>query len=721
MKNDLENSLQYKPESLRIVAEDFTKTHYRLDGVISKEFEKFLDQGVNSKSDFLILKEIESKASNQIEKALSKHIQTIEKYLTDLLEMPNMTKDVTMSYFDYRIKKFRTFIEEIRTVIQPYNVDGRIEASVISFLSTTIIQWLFKNKEFVYNFERKEGRDPSFSCMMFRKLFSLDNIALKLNAIGISVLANQLFNNQNTNLITSYDFKLIMYELIDIYDSFHKSDVFINFEVSKVEVKDFSKIAENTFNFIHENYQINIPEQPLNLDYQQRLKTSGYGKRTPKLVSKDVRAISFLTEDYTDKAMYDKKIISMLVIKQDDSLWGYGNNSHGNLGLGHLDYVPSEVKIMDDVKKVVSAKNYFVVLKNDGTVWTMGIPEIEESLNFVFKFLNMDLINEFGLSPDIRFISKDNGLISYKGENKDFVDACLRILFYNLKPQLISYDVSDVQVIKTHSPRVMKVYVDIKGKWHDLVCSEFIERVTMSADQVIKSVMQSCDYSLSPSVTVDYQKMISLSKRLPSLKRNETNIEFSLIENVLIAKLKKEGQIDTSIVICREVNSVIIDELSAIYIIDLNGYFYLSELDTYEIISTLLDNEKDKTEIEKDEIDSGIKFVKVLEYARELKEFNDGVLIVSGDYYIKRIYYGYDYNGEAIGVYMDTISDDVKYLQSYKDYIGYVAESKAYLVNVYAKVSSDAVERFYKMTEDNIGGFEDSEQIITYGDWDAFV
>jgi hypothetical protein len=153
----------------------------------------------------------------------------------------------------------------------------------------------------------------------------------------------------------------------------------------------------------------------------------------------------------------------------------------------------------------------------------------------------------------------------------------------------------------------------------------------------------------------------------------------------------------------------------------LNGYLYLSELDTYEIISTLLDNEKDKTEIEKDEIDSEIKFVKVLEYARELKEFNDGVLIVSGDYYIKRIYYGYDYNGEAIGVYMDTISDDVKYLQSYKDYIGYVAESKAYLVNVYAKVSSDAVERFYKMTEDNIGGFEDSEQIITYGDWDAFV
>jgi hypothetical protein len=84
----------------------------------------------------------------------------------------------------------------------------------------------------------------------------------------------------------------------------------------------------------------------------------------------------------------------ILIIKQDQSLWGMGNNSYGQLAQGKMDkslekqiiddlkwknktesspgYYDEPVKIMDDVKSAAADYTVSEVLKNDGTVWTFG-------------------------------------------------------------------------------------------------------------------------------------------------------------------------------------------------------------------------------------------------------------------------------------------------------------------------------------------------------------
>ena len=83
-----------------------------------------------------------------------------------------------------------------------------------------------------------------------------------------------------------------------------------------------------------------------------------------------------------------------LFVKNDNTLWGLGNNYHGQLAQGEMNKSLEEqiaeglrhmnktsctpekfdepVKIMDDVKSAVANGALTIVLKNDGTVWTFG-------------------------------------------------------------------------------------------------------------------------------------------------------------------------------------------------------------------------------------------------------------------------------------------------------------------------------------------------------------
>lgn len=63
--------------------------------------------------------------------------------------------------------------------------------------------------------------------------------------------------------------------------------------------------------------------------------------------------------------------VFIAIVKEDNSLWCKGQNSHGQLGLGHTDFVDSATKVTDNVK-CVAADNHMLVLKNDGTVWSCG-------------------------------------------------------------------------------------------------------------------------------------------------------------------------------------------------------------------------------------------------------------------------------------------------------------------------------------------------------------
>lgn len=63
--------------------------------------------------------------------------------------------------------------------------------------------------------------------------------------------------------------------------------------------------------------------------------------------------------------------LHIATIKEDGTLYCWGRNSHGQLGLGHSNYVDTPTKVTDNVKSV-AADIHTLILKNDGTVWSCG-------------------------------------------------------------------------------------------------------------------------------------------------------------------------------------------------------------------------------------------------------------------------------------------------------------------------------------------------------------
>ena len=58
-----------------------------------------------------------------------------------------------------------------------------------------------------------------------------------------------------------------------------------------------------------------------------------------------------------------------LAVKQDGSLWAWGDNEAGQLGTGDTISKLSPSKIMDDVSSIFVASTLNVVVKRDGSVW----------------------------------------------------------------------------------------------------------------------------------------------------------------------------------------------------------------------------------------------------------------------------------------------------------------------------------------------------------------
>ena len=63
---------------------------------------------------------------------------------------------------------------------------------------------------------------------------------------------------------------------------------------------------------------------------------------------------------------------TIVAIKEDNTLWGFGRNQYGCLGLGHTSEVSSMTYITDNVNKVSAGLRNLLVLKNDGTLWGAG-------------------------------------------------------------------------------------------------------------------------------------------------------------------------------------------------------------------------------------------------------------------------------------------------------------------------------------------------------------
>ncbi|MEW6447431.1 MAG: stalk domain-containing protein [Bacillota bacterium] len=66
-----------------------------------------------------------------------------------------------------------------------------------------------------------------------------------------------------------------------------------------------------------------------------------------------------------------------LAVKSDGTVWAWGNNSRGQLGIGSWDYedihsVPVQVKNLTGIIAVAAGESHSLALKEDGTVWAWG-------------------------------------------------------------------------------------------------------------------------------------------------------------------------------------------------------------------------------------------------------------------------------------------------------------------------------------------------------------
>lgn len=73
---------------------------------------------------------------------------------------------------------------------------------------------------------------------------------------------------------------------------------------------------------------------------------------------------------------FEYSIESCFVIKNDNTLWGWGSNYKGSLGIGNTkeQYIYSPQRIADDVKTIHDVGNNYshFLVKNDNTLWFFG-------------------------------------------------------------------------------------------------------------------------------------------------------------------------------------------------------------------------------------------------------------------------------------------------------------------------------------------------------------
>jgi alpha-tubulin suppressor-like RCC1 family protein len=77
---------------------------------------------------------------------------------------------------------------------------------------------------------------------------------------------------------------------------------------------------------------------------------------------------------FTTWTTVKKQYQSSAAIKDDGTLWTWGWNSSGQLGLGNTTNrnSPNQVGVLTDWKKVSVSRNLMVAIKNDGTLWAWG-------------------------------------------------------------------------------------------------------------------------------------------------------------------------------------------------------------------------------------------------------------------------------------------------------------------------------------------------------------
>ena len=117
-----------------------------------------------------------------------------------------------------------------------------------------------------------------------------------------------------------------------------------------------------------------------------------------------------------------------LILKNDGTLWGTGYNSYGQLGLGDTNGRNAFTQITtntDNIKSVYYGEYYTLILKNDGTLWgcgqneygQLGLGDTTNRTTFTEIITNTNNIKEIYCGGFHTFILKNDGTLWGCGRN----------------------------------------------------------------------------------------------------------------------------------------------------------------------------------------------------------------------------------------------------------------------------------------------------------------
>lgn len=165
----------------------------------------------------------------------------------------------------------------------------------------------------------------------------------------------------------------------------------IGFEETEIVVKvgenkDIAAECSYEFNLIYlnENFNENLKYTSLKEDIAtvneegivtgQRVGTT----RITAVSDLDGKKYSFLIKVVKEDSKFAPKVVAgenfAAVVKADGSIWTFGLNSDGRLGLGNnlSKDIPSKTNIISTYKDIKVGKDFVIALRDNGTVWAVG-------------------------------------------------------------------------------------------------------------------------------------------------------------------------------------------------------------------------------------------------------------------------------------------------------------------------------------------------------------